>query len=393
MGRYLELLRIPGVRAIVAATTIARLPFGINILALILLLRAESFSYAAVGVITGAFGLAVGATAPLLGRLVDRLGHTRVLVTTACLTLLAGTSLALAVLAGADVAWVTVLAILAGSANPPVSPAMRALWPQLVPAEELTTALAFDALQLELIFVTGPLLAAAIATAASPQAGFLTSVALQVGGTLAFAALPASRGWRPEAGASRGRAGALSAPGLRVLVAALAVVGVALGALEVAIPAFAEQHASRGDAGWLIAVWSAGSLAGGLWYGARRWRLSAYQRFVLVSVVLALGLAPLPLAASMPVFAVLLVVAGVGLAPTTVAGYSLVGELAPRGTLTEAYAWQIVGYVAGSAVGAWFAGAAIDHLGVTAAIAAAPLAATAALLMTLAGRGALRSEA
>ena len=80
------------------------------------------------------------------------------------------------------------------------------------------------------------------------------------------------------------------------------------------------------------------------------------MRFLVVTGVLAVGLVPLPLAGSLPVFAVLVIVAGLGLAPSTAAWYSLVGDLAPGSAVTEAYAWQIVGYVTGSAVGAWLAG-------------------------------------
>jgi MFS family permease len=75
------------------AGAIGRLPYGMNILALILVLRAEGFSHAEVGIVSGTSGLAVGVTAPLLGRAVDRVGQTRVLVTTACVCLAAESGL------------------------------------------------------------------------------------------------------------------------------------------------------------------------------------------------------------------------------------------------------------------------------------------------------------
>jgi predicted MFS family arabinose efflux permease len=57
--------------------------------------------------------------------------------------------------------------------------------------------------------------------------------------------------------------------------------------------------------------------------------------------------------------------------------------------LTEAYAWQIVAYVCGSSVGAWVAGAVVDEIGVAAALACAPAAAGAGLLVAFAGRRSL----
>jgi MFS family permease len=387
--RYLDLIRAPGVAPLLVAGAIGRLPYGMNLLALILLLRAEGLGYAEVGVITGAAGLAIGLTAPVLGRLIDRLGQTRVLVPSALVCLTANVALTAAALSGMGVVTLTLLAVVAGASTPPVSPSMRTLWPDLVGRERLDTAFAFDALQLEVFFIAGPLLAAAIATWVSPEAAYLTGVSMEAVGALAFAGAPASRGWRAAGRTDDRRAGALSASGMRVLVVVLAIMSVALGVLEIGIAAFAEQEGSRSDSGWLFAVWGAGSLAGGLWYGARRWRVPADLRFLAVSAVLALGLAPLPLAGSIPVFAVLVAVAGLGLAPSTAAGYSLVGELAPAGSTTEAYAWQIVAYVAGTATGAWLAGAMVEAVSVSAALACAPVAAAAGLLVALAGRGSL----
>jgi MFS family permease len=389
MTRYLDLLRMPGVARLVAATTVGRLPYGMNVLALILLLRSEGFGYAEVGVVTGTAGLAVGLTAPGLGRLIDRLGQTRVLVPTAVVCLTANASLVAAALAGAGVVPLAALALVAGGSTPPLSPSMRTLWPGLAGRERLDTAFAFDALQLELFFIAGPLLAAGLATWISPEVAVLTGTTMQAAGALAFAAAPASRAWRPSRDRERGRRGALAAPGIRVLVAAMTAAAVSVGVLEIGITAFAEREASRSDSGWLFALWGAGSLAGGLWYGARSWRLPADRRFLVVSAVLAVGLAPLPLAESMSVFALLVVVAGLGLAPAAAAAYSLVGDLAPPGATTEAYAWQIVAYVAGGAVGAGAAGALVEASGVETALVCAPVFAAVGLLVALAGRRSL----
>jgi MFS family permease len=390
LGRYRDLLRTPGVAPLMLAAFVGRMPYGMNILAVILLLRAAGFDYAEVGIITAASGLSVGFAAPVLGRVIDRVGQTKVLVGAAVFTTISGTAFVVAVLEGASATLVTVLAFVAGLCVPPVSPSLRSLLPSLVGRDRLDTAFALDALLLELVFVAGPLLAAGIATAISPQVAFLTGVAFQAAGGLGVAASPYSRRWRPEPHEpGTRRAGALGTAGIRVLVLALALTAIALGALEIAIPAFAEEHATRDDAGWLFALLSVGSLAGGLWYGAREWRLPPHWRFIVVTGVLVAGLAPVPLAGSMPVFAVLVTLAGVGLAPSTAAAYSLVGDLAPAGAVTEAYSWQIVGYVAGSAVGAWLAGLLVERSGVVAALASAPVAAALGLLLALAGRRAL----
>ena len=216
--------------------------------------------------------------------MIHRVGQTRVLVTAAAFTAVTGTVFVIAVLKGAGAALVTALAFLAGLCVPPVSPSLRSLLPSLVGRDRLDTAFALDALLLELAFISGLLLAAGIATAISPQVAFLTGVALQAAGGLGMAASPYSRRWRPEPHEpGTRRAGALGTPGIRVLVLVLALTAVALGVLEIGIAAFAEEHATRDDAGWLFALWSLGSLAGGLWYGAREWRLPPHVRFLVVT--------------------------------------------------------------------------------------------------------------
>ena len=390
LRRYRDLLRVPGVAPLMLAAFVGRMPYAMNVLAVILLLRAAGFDYADVGIVTAASGLSVGVAAPVLGRVIDRVGQTKVLLVASVCTAVTGTVFVVAVLEGAGTTLVTALAFVAGLCVPPVSPSLRSLLPSLVGRERLDTAFALDALLLELVFVTGPLLAAGIATTISPQVAFLTGITFQTAGGLGVAASPYSRAWRPEPREpGTRRAGALGTPGIRVLVLTLALTAVALGALEIGIPAFAEEHATRDDAGWLFALLSVGSLAGGLWYGAREWRLPPHLRFLVVTAVLTLGLVPVPLAGSMGVFAVLVTVAGLGLAPSTAAAYSLIGHLSPTGAVTESYSWQIVGYVAGSAIGSWLAGVVVEQIGVAAALACAPLAAALGMLVALTGRRAI----
>jgi MFS family permease len=392
MRRYRELLGVPGFAPLLLAALIGRLPYGMLVLSEILLLRDAGFDYAAVGLVTAAAGLSVGVSAPIAGRLIDRVGQTRVLLVTAALAVASGVAFVAAVLAGASLTPVTLLALLTGLCVPPVASSLRTLLPGLVGQERVDTAFALDALSLELVFIVGPLIAAVIASAVSPEAAFLTGVALQAVGALGVGATTASRRWRPASRDAR-RGGALSSPGVRTMVLAGAILSLALGVLEIGIAAFAEREATRNAAGWLFALWGAGSMAGGLWYGAREWRLPSDRRYLLVNGALAIGLAPLPFSGSMTVFALLIVVAGLALAPSTAASYSLIGELAPEGAVTEAYSWQLVGFVAGSAIGAWIAGALVEAAGVGGALACAPLAAAVGLLVALAGRRSLTAPA
>ena len=173
---------------------------------------------------------------------------------------------------------------------------------------------------------------------------------------------------------------------MRTLVFAGAVTAVSFGALEVALPAFAEEEGSRGAVGPLITVWALGSVIGGLWYGARSWTSSVEKRFLILMVLLALGSAPLPFAPSIGVMGVLLVLTGFALAPLATTEYALVDRLAPPGTQTEAYSWQIVANVMGAAAGSLIAGLLAEQVSVDWALATAGIACAAGVVVALAGR-------
>src|SRR3954447_4362876 len=97
-GRYARILSAPHVLALMVAALVARLPIGIDALAIVLFLRERTGSHAAAGIVSAAFALGGGVGAPLSGRLVDRFGHRRVLVPLALvhgggLTMLVGVGL------------------------------------------------------------------------------------------------------------------------------------------------------------------------------------------------------------------------------------------------------------------------------------------------------------
>ena len=104
----------------------------------------------------------------------------------------------------------------------------------------------------------------------SPAAALIVSAVSVMIGTIAFTAQAPSRAIRPdpEATAAAGRFGALSSPGVRSLVLTSLPAGIGIGICEVTLPAFSDAEGSRELAGVLLAVWSLGSAAGGLAFGA-----------------------------------------------------------------------------------------------------------------------------
>ena len=361
--RYAEILRTPHVAALIASAGLARVPLGIIGLALVLFLREQTGSYAQAGVTAAAFAIGSALAQPYAGRLVDRLGSRRVLVP---MTLVhAGAMLGLvgATYAGAPLAVLVLLAATSGTAMPPISSVMRTLWPGLLSEREdlLTTAFALDAVIVELVFVTGPALVAAITALLAPGAALVLSSVLIVVGTLSFTSQPPARargasGVRPAGGLF----GALRAPGLFTLVLATAPLGLALGSTEVILPAFCEAEGDRALAGLLLAVWSLGSAAGGLAYGARTFDAPLADRFVVGAFLVPLSLLPLVLAPSVAVMLAMVVPAGAVIAPTLASANQLVGQVTPHGEQMEAYKWPLTALILGVGAGNALAGAVVQ---------------------------------
>ena len=221
MKRYAAVLRAPHVAALIAATLLARFPIGINALALILYLREERGSFAIAGAVAGALAAGSGVGAPVQGRLVDALGQRRVLVPLGVVHAAALGTLVASTEAGAPTVLLALCGFAAGFAIPPTSSVLRSMWPSLLKdrPDLLQAAYALDSVLIELIFIAGPLLTAAIATVLSPQAALTISAASVMVGTVAFTALPPSRAIRPQPDRPRvGWLGALGSPGVRTLV-------------------------------------------------------------------------------------------------------------------------------------------------------------------------------
>jgi MFS family permease len=364
MEAYRELLRNTQVRAVSLAVLVSGVGGGAVPLALVLLVREQTGSFAAAGAVVGALGLAVGVFNPIRGRLVDTKGQRKTLTPLAlvhvcCLAILV-------VLAVGDApTWTLVAAaVIAGAAPAPLMSSLRALWRDLVPEARLQTAYALQAVLTEVLFVASPLLAAFLVAAFSAQVAVLVLILVEFAGVVAFTATPTSRSWRSEA-REAGRLGALESPGMRTLVLASLPFGMVFGALDVAAPAFADLHGAAESAGIALAALALGSMVGGLIYGSRSWPWDLPARYLVLLVALAGMVALAALSPGLPVFVLLLAVAGLVVAPATTIIYTLLDRVAPRGTATEATTWMILGYAVGGAIGAALAGIAIETWGAT----------------------------
>ncbi len=372
MSAYLDILRVPRMAALMAVALLVRLPIGINALAVVLFLREETGSFSVAGAVAGGLALGTGVGAPFIGRLVDRVGM-RVLVPLAVGN--AATLLLLVALGsgGAPTAALIAVAVVTGALFPPLGSVVRARFPELLRGAPhlVAPAYALDSVLLELGFVAGPLLTALLVALFDPQAALVFSAATVVVGTVAFVLAVPPPVEAPGSGRRAGLLGPLREPGIQTLVITMFPVGLAVGALEVAVPAFTRGEGSPELAGVLLAVWSVGSAAGGFVYGLRPRRTPLAALHLRLTVLLPLAFVPVLASTSVPLMALLLLPAGMLIAPILATRNELATSAAPRGMATEALTWPLTALLSGIAAGAAAGGALVEVADWRAAVLAA----------------------
>jgi MFS family permease len=382
-GPWARVLTAPQVRGLAAASVVARMPFGMGGVALVIFVHARTGSFGIAGLVTGFYTLAFALAGPLLGRQIDRRGPLPVLAPSAAICAVAFCAI---VAIGNDTAATVPLAIaavLAGATVPPISGVVRRTWPALIPRSDLTHAYLFDSILIEFVFVCGPLLTGLLSAAVSPAAPLFVAAGFVLVGTAWFLLVPVVRTERPAPPEHRTRAGALASPAVRFVILTGLPIGASFGALDVALPAFGAAHGSTSLGGLFAAAISLGSMFGAVLFGLVGTRFgNLRQATVRLAVLQPLVIAPLLLAPSSVALVFLAVLAGTFAAPM-VTLRSRVAELTmPPGTGTETFTWLLLAVMGGVSASAALAGPLVEaggwRLGVVLAV-AVPVAALPAI--------------
>jgi MFS family permease len=357
-GAVQAVLRQPGVLPLFLASCVARLPMGALGLLLILHTEERTGSYAAGGLVAGAYVLALGVGSPVLARMVDRRGQALVLRGGAVVCA-AGIAVLALLPASTPLGLVLLCAAATGLSQPPIGACMRTLWPQLVPGRDgRHAAYALESVALEVVYIAGPVVIVGGLGALSVLGAMLACAVFVLVGDVAFSLHPLSRAFRVTTAEHHDLAGPLRGAGVRLLIGVFLLCGLTVGAVEVVVAA--TMDGDERAAGLLLGVWGLGSLLAGIVIarvgaapdGARR----------LAVLVAAWGAAHglVGLAGSPVLLAVVLLIAGATIAPTFVTANGLLDGIAPAGTLTEAFTWTSTGMTAGVAAGGALAGALVD---------------------------------
>ncbi|WP_375400447.1 MFS transporter [uncultured Amnibacterium sp.] len=393
LSPYRRILARPGALAFSATGLYARLEIAMLSLGSVLLVQRTTGSYALAGAVAATLGVAAAVISPSIARLTDRLGQARVLRPAAVVHAVAIGALVLVAMLGAPIAVLFVAAALAGVTQVSVGSLVRARWANTVGRDDgLQVAFALESVLDEVVFIIGPVVITLIATLIHPAVGLILAAVTALSGAFLLAA---QRRTEPESAASvsasaaglepRARStGVLRKRGVLVLVLVFLAAGGIFGSAEVTVAAFTKQAGVPAAAGLVLALWAFGSMLSGLVYGSIRWRGGLGRRFVVAVLLMAVLTVPMVLVPTVPLLAVVFLVAGVAIAPVITAGSSLIEQLVPADRLTEGLAWTSTALSLTYAVSAAVAGLLIDAAGARAGflvpVTAACLGAVAALI-------------
>ena len=354
MAGYRDLLRTPGVARIIAAQLTARFPNGMTSLGILLHIEQITGSYGAAGLVLAATSVGQAIAGPVTSRWMGAWGMRRVLVTTLLICAASITALALLDL---PLPGYMALGVVAGLSTPPVQSAVRTIYPKMVNSRQLTPLFSLDASLQEIIWIFAPVLVTFVATQVGTVQALILIVVILLGGGAWFILSPeVGRVRIPRSRRSIGKVLA-KPPVLLATITGFLLIG-ACAALEAGVVA-TFGHGGL-EAGIVLAIFSLGSLAGGLTFGhipIGPWAMA--RRFAVVAGGLALTTISLDiwwLGGS-------LILAGIGIAPALAVMFAMTSASVKFSETAESFGWVATGQLIGAATGSAIAGFLIDGIG------------------------------
>lgn len=370
-GRYGQLFKVAGIKPLVVALVLARLPTGC--MSILLVLFVSLYHGASIaGISVAALTIGTACVAPFLGRLVDAGRGPVTLRLTAVAQALACVLLVMVVHYSGPSAMVVAAAFLCGALQPPVAGTTRSLWKSLVPDHLLATAYSFEILLIDVLYVSGPLLAGVFIACGVTEAGIVAVTAGLVGGSIALSCQPPVKEYarlgresREGVAAQKDR-GLLRLPAVWLLLLACLATCMFSGWMETLLPLYYTAQGVSAQGSIAISVWSVGSIVGVLVFV----RLQPYLKISRLSWQLVLCTSAYLVSTALLGFilgfigiCIALFLVGLTVSPCTNLHYQMGGALAPDGHHAEMFSWLNTATSAGISFGAALAGTTIDALG------------------------------
>jgi MFS family permease len=348
---YRTLLGERDMRRLAVAALEARLTLSMWSVVLFLLV-ADRRDESSAALALAAYTVGQALTAPARGRWIDRRGARPVLLVTTSLYILMAAAL-VAVIEDASMLVIAGVAVLAGALMPPVAATIRGLWIALtLPGKGRHTAMALDAVLLEVAFVVGPAAAGLLATWTDPAVAVLPVIALLV--LSAVSVIRSEPADQVLASRSKGGWGPVASPPFRTTLLLALVPSLASAALEVLLLTISHSGGYEWAGGLLLAGMAVGSLVGGLIFGAYGSGRTPQSWLPIMLLLTACGIPVLLLGQAEPwTFVVVAPLVGGTTAPCLATVFSLSAATTPPGQRTEAQSWVNTSLALGFAMGAF----------------------------------------
>ncbi|GAA3633880.1 MFS transporter [Kineosporia mesophila] len=356
-GAYRAVLRDRRLVRVFSLALIGRFGYALFSLCLLFTIAQATGSFAVAASSLAVFGVS-GLVMPVQARLLDRYGQRRVLPLVGILFTSALAVMAVMGARGTDHggAWFAVC-LSGGLCAPSLGPSMRAQWREAVGQGQRPAAYSLDAVAEEVVFFLGPA-ASSLVLILGPAwcgvAAVAVLIPIGIAGLVVSPFVPLPSGPGRPAGS---RLGPLRRNDFRTLLVVMMLAGAVLGAMLTALAALADQAHRPSVTGIVEALAGLVSVAGGLWWGARRsswpWRREL-AALMVVRLPLVVGCVLLPHLWSVAAFVTL---SAVVVSPLFVAAFTASDQIAAPPEHTEASTWVTsvgnIGSSGGTALAGW----------------------------------------
>ena len=364
---------------------LARLPVGVVTIVLVLFVSTR-YGATVAGLCTAGFTIGMACLAPVFGKFVDK-GYgpvtLRVLAVVEMISVLALVAL---VLAQTHFVLAIAASFCCGAFMPPIAGVTRSLWPSMLDMSMIATAYNFEVLVIDVLYVTGPLLASIFVAIGAPEAGLISTTAASLVGTFVLASLEPvknhaqrNRARReratgaPEAGATNSTSAPATPTKVPLLTFAVILLLLAAlmrlmfsGWLETIIPLFYSDMGQAALGSIAISAWSVGSVLGVVLFHRfqpnPRTITPVKQMALFTGVFMAVSLLSGFGVNGFAIMCVLMVLVGASGAPVDNLHYQLASTLSPQERQAEMFSWLNTASNVGIAGGAFFAGLCADYV-------------------------------
>ncbi|WP_120004981.1 MFS transporter [Nesterenkonia muleiensis] len=367
LGAYSPVLRTHQVKPRFAAVFLSAVPLGMLSLTIVLCVHEWTGELMAAGLISGLFGLTNAVGLIIQGPLIDRCGSRPVVMTAGGICAAALLGFGTVGSFGGPLWIIAAMAAAAGMSVPAITTSVRSWLPGVL-SEDSDRAASYALLSalFRSAVTVGPLLVSVALLMHGPELAVMIAALLIVAATVVFS-FTGERPLRTRAVAlstgSRGRAA--YSPGLRTLLIAATLAGLAVGVTSVAVPGIMNSSGVAAIAGAAFGALALGEMLGALVFGSRTWPGQRRVQLPIIQTLVALVALLVFLSSQQPWLLVTAMFgAGIIRAPVSIVKSALLDQVVPAAGLARGYSMLVATGLVSSATGNAIAGLLADHVGV-----------------------------